>query len=273
MSNTNHTPHYPIPTPQPTPAHVAYNKHGGMGGFPSTQDIQTRGSTSPFNASDDHFNISVTCQDETRYYCIPTQHSGSDWAELGSKAAMRVEETQLTPSWKATKVLVHFNTDRLIEWTIFENPRIDRWLKSWALLGERVKQAYELLWGEDSPPPSNIEPTPTHPRPSQEGTKHDQGKPKFSLIPQAALLEVAKVATFGAQKYGPKNWQDTKNLRDRYTDAALRHINAFLQGESHDAETELHHLSHAICSLMFVLDDAITKEQDDDYYVSVSIEE
>lgn len=111
--------------------------------------------------------------------------------------------------------------------------------------------------------------TPT----TQEGTKHDQGKPKFSLIPQAALLEVAKVATFGASKYGPRNWQGTKNLQDRYTDAAQRHINAFLRGETHDAETDLHHLSHAVCSLMFVLDDAITKQQDNDYHVSVSIED
>jgi hypothetical protein len=82
------------------------------------------------------------------------------------------------------------------------------------------------------------------------GTKHDQGKPQFRLIPQHALLEVAKVMTFGAQKYEPNNWMMVQNGHDRYIDAAQRHINAHLRGEMIDPESGFHHLSHAICSLM-----------------------
>ena len=86
------------------------------------------------------------------------------------------------------------------------------------------------------------------------GTKHDQDKPKFSLIPQRALEFVARVLTFGANKYGTRNWVNTEDLSARYTDAALRHINAYLRGQKNDQETGLPHLSHAVASLMFVIE-------------------
>ncbi len=82
--------------------------------------------------------------------------------------------------------------------------------------------------------------------PNQVGIKHDQNKPKFSLIP--------RVVTFGAKKYGPRNWVKTENLSERYTDAAMRHINAYLQGAPNDLETGLPHLAHAVTSLMFVIE-------------------
>lgn len=90
--------------------------------------------------------------------------------------------------------------------------------------------------------------------PNQVGIKHDQNKPKFSLIPQRALEFVARVVTFGAKKYGPRNWVKTENLSERYTDAAMRHINAYLQGAPNDLETGLPHLAHAVTSLMFVIE-------------------
>jgi hypothetical protein len=91
-------------------------------------------------------------------------------------------------------------------------------------------------------------------KPKEVGTKYDQDKPKFSLIPQRALEFVARVLTFGAKKYGTRNWVNTEDLSARYTDAALRHINAYLRGEKLDPETNLPHLSHAVASLMFVIE-------------------
>lgn len=91
------------------------------------------------------------------------------------------------------------------------------------------------------------------------GTKHDSGKPQFSLIPQRALLEVAKVVTFGAETYGVENWKDVPDLEQRFTDAALRHMNAYLRGELLDQQTKLYHLACAITSLMFVLETDIEK--------------
>ena len=38
------------------------------------------------------------------------------------------------------------------------------------------------------------------------GTKHDQGKTRFELVSPYFVEGVAKILTFGAQKYDPYNW-------------------------------------------------------------------
>lgn len=83
--------------------------------------------------------------------------------------------------------------------------------------------------------------------------KHDQGKPRYSLIPPLAEEEMVKVLTFGANKYAPNNWQNVDDM-SRYVDAALRHIASYRKGERNDAETNLHHLAHAMCCLAFIVD-------------------
>lgn len=86
------------------------------------------------------------------------------------------------------------------------------------------------------------------------GSKHDSGKPLMGAVPPNALLAVAKVLTFGAEKYGRDNWRQVKNAETRYMDAALRHINAYQRGEAADPESGESHLAHAVCSLMFILE-------------------
>jgi hypothetical protein len=86
------------------------------------------------------------------------------------------------------------------------------------------------------------------------GVKYDSGKPRFGLIPPYAIEEVAKVLTVGAQKYSPNNWKYVENGQARYVDAMSRHLNSFIKGESTDPETGLHHLAHAICCAMFIVD-------------------
>jgi len=97
-----------------------------------------------------------------------------------------------------------------------------------------------------------------------EGIKYDAGKPMMRLVPPRALRETAKVLTFGASKYSPENWRQLENLRERYLDAALRHINEYQTGNNIDEESGCHVLSHAICDLMFVLEDIIMSEQEND---------
>ena len=84
------------------------------------------------------------------------------------------------------------------------------------------------------------------------GKKYDGGKPIMSLIPADIELEVAKVMTFGANKYGPENWRKLDNLSDRYMSALMRHTNAMRRGELRDDESGLLHSAHAICCLMFI---------------------
>jgi len=38
--------------------------------------------------------------------------------------------------------------------------------------------------------------------------KFDEGKAPLALIPPEALLEIAEVFGFGAEKYGVNNWRD-----------------------------------------------------------------
>jgi len=93
-----------------------------------------------------------------------------------------------------------------------------------------------------------------------EGKKYDGEKPRMYLLPPKALVEVAKVLTFGASKYDEHNWKKLDNLQNRYTGAALRHIFAHMDGEELDPETELDHLSHAVCCLLFKLEAKLEDE-------------
>lgn len=86
------------------------------------------------------------------------------------------------------------------------------------------------------------------------GSKHDSGKPLMGAVPPNALLAVAEVLTFGAEKYGRDNWRQVESAETRYLDAALRHINAYQRGEAVDPESGESHLAHAVCSLMFMLE-------------------
>lgn len=86
-----------------------------------------------------------------------------------------------------------------------------------------------------------------------EGVKHDEDKPKFSLMKPDALMEMVAVLTYGAKKYSPDNWKMLENARQRYFDAANRHLWQWYGGEKLDPESGLHHLAHAMSSLMFLI--------------------
>lgn len=94
------------------------------------------------------------------------------------------------------------------------------------------------------------------------GRKFDSGKMRMGLLPPLAIESVARVLTFGAQKYAKDNWKKVDNAHDRYTDAALRHVFAYMKGESTDAETGESHLAHALCCLMFMLDLDLQKQKE-----------
>jgi len=80
------------------------------------------------------------------------------------------------------------------------------------------------------------------------------------LLKPASLEEMVKVLTYGAKKYSVDNWKLVPDLENRYFDAAQRHIWAFRRGETHDPESGLHHLAHAMCSLMFILETNLNEE-------------
>lgn len=81
--------------------------------------------------------------------------------------------------------------------------------------------------------------------------KFDSGKPLMSAVVPEFREGLAKVLTFGANKYSRNNWlQGTEYLR--LLDSVHRHIAAFERGEDLDPESGLSHLYHAATNLMFI---------------------
>jgi hypothetical protein len=79
------------------------------------------------------------------------------------------------------------------------------------------------------------------------GAKLDQGKTMAHVVLGAfsqALTEVAKVGTFGANKYTKYGWEKVENGVERYSDAMLRHYLAEAGGEPRDDQTDLPHAAH-----------------------------
>jgi len=90
--------------------------------------------------------------------------------------------------------------------------------------------------------------------PEETGRKFDSDKFRWDLIQPLATQEYVSVLTYGAKKYDDHNWRKVPQRYQRYFAAALRHIWAWWLGERFDPESKLHHLAHAICCLMFLLE-------------------
>lgn len=83
------------------------------------------------------------------------------------------------------------------------------------------------------------------------GAKKDEGKPRWELVAGDAVEGVAKVLTFGANKYAARNWE--KGIAyGRVFGAIMRHLWKWWGGEDKDSETGLSHLDHAMCEIMFL---------------------
>ncbi len=104
-----------------------------------------------------------------------------------------------------------------------------------------TKEYYERVSSE---PPPDIE---------YYAKKADKGKLQHSLIDPEFIRGLAEVMTYGAEKYSADSWQEVENAKHRYTDAMLRHINAWQRGSKVDEESELHHLLHASVNAMFLM--------------------
>lgn len=98
--------------------------------------------------------------------------------------------------------------------------------------------------------------------PAPAGRKDDHGKDRIELIPPELVFALARVLTFGANKYDDRNWE--RGMRwGRVFGAAMRHLwawwggqrpttRSFLFGEL-DAETGFSHLWHAACCVTFLI--------------------
>jgi hypothetical protein len=95
------------------------------------------------------------------------------------------------------------------------------------------------------------------------GVKHDEGKAQLDLLPRRGLVAVARVLEMGRKKYGRDNWKGGLAW-SRPAGAALRHLFAWLDGESNDPESGLSHLAHVACNMLFLLEYEKTHPELDD---------
>lgn len=95
------------------------------------------------------------------------------------------------------------------------------------------------------------------------GTKYDGEKPRMDLLDPLALEGLAKVLTFGAQKYAAHNWR--KGIANtRLLAALLRHTFAIMRGEDIDPESGYPHIDHVGCCWMFLSNNMKTRPEMDD---------
>lgn len=89
------------------------------------------------------------------------------------------------------------------------------------------------------------------------GLKFDDQKPPVGLVFESfprALLEVAKVAGHGAEKYGRGNCFHVENAVVRYSDAEGRHLlNQYIEGDRDLDSGELH-LAHKAWNALLLLE-------------------
>jgi Domain of unknown function (DUF5664) len=96
-----------------------------------------------------------------------------------------------------------------------------------------------------------------------EGVKNDQQKIRWDLVPYDAVNEIAKVLTFGAEKYEARNWEKGMDW-SRAFGALQRHLTRWFHGQDKDKETRLTHLANAGCCLFFLLSWELRKVGTDD---------
>lgn len=81
------------------------------------------------------------------------------------------------------------------------------------------------------------------------GTKYDEGKLEWDMIPFDILEGLVKIYMMGRDKYTKNNWK--KGIATtRLFNAAMRHMIASFNGEDLDPESGLPHNTHAIWNLI-----------------------
>lgn len=91
-------------------------------------------------------------------------------------------------------------------------------------------------------------------------------KVQLHLVPPSAIQATARAFEQGAVKYGPFNWRESGQVNvSTYVSAALRHIQAFQDGENMVPDNaNAHHLGAAMASLAVIIDSQVAGTLKDD---------
>lgn len=89
-------------------------------------------------------------------------------------------------------------------------------------------------------------------------------KAPLSLLPLSFMAQVSTAFTNGKLKYGGVNWRAAGVRSSIYTDAALRHIMAWVEGEELDPDDNVHNLAAAGACLAILIDSLAQQNLNDD---------
>lgn len=131
----------------------------------------------------------------------------------------------------------------------------------WSSQVTKFAQLVQQIQGSE--PDDNVKPANITP-PDNLGRKDDKTKRRLSLIPIKCLNSIVDVLEYGVKKYGLGNWKHVPDANTRYFDAAIRHLFAWRDGEKLDPETNLPHLAHAACCVIFALWFDLSEEKSND---------
>lgn len=86
--------------------------------------------------------------------------------------------------------------------------------------------------------------------------RDNTGKPMLSFILQfgTTIAGFARVKEIGAIKYDRDNWKKGGKEDHEYTDAAVRHLTAFMEGEVFAQDTGATHLAHCLWNIAALQD-------------------
>ena len=99
-----------------------------------------------------------------------------------------------------------------------------------------------------------------------EATKHDQGKPDYTLISKAFSDLLAEVLGFGKKKYGRNNYRQGFHYT-RVLASLGRHLKALEAGEDYDPESGIHHLGHIAANVQMMVDNLVQGTLEDDRWI------
>jgi len=99
------------------------------------------------------------------------------------------------------------------------------------------------------------------------GAKLDAGKPRVALVMRDfahALWEVARVGTYGAEKYCESGWTTVPDGFHRYDDALMRHKLKDWMGEKMDTDLPVEHLAQVAWNALAMLERRIREEKNNE---------
>lgn len=110
-------------------------------------------------------------------------------------------------------------------------------------------------------------PNAKHPKPKEGGKKFDSQKLRLELIPPEAIEGLGSVLTFGAGKYGDRNWQNGIRIT-RLIGSLKRHLLKFEKSIDVDDESGCLEIDHILTNAAMIKWMIVNRIDMDDRYVN-----